>query len=188
MNTPRSDSTQFPQAHEVVQFWRQAGPSKWFSKDQAFDHEFRRRFSDLHFSAARREFDAWCTEPESNLALLILLDQFPRNAFRGSGHMYATDSLARYYARKLLDAGFIHQLESPLRVFAFLPLTHSEDPADQELSAQLYQEHAADSAKWGGHHRDIIKKFGRFPHRNKILGRATTDEEQAYLDEGGFEG
>jgi len=119
---------------------------------------------------------------------LILLDQFPRNAFRDTAHMFATDPLARLYARRMLDTGFIYQLEAPLRVFAFLPFTHSENLADQELSLRLYREHAADSQKWGIEHLDIIRNFGRFPHRNKCLARQTTAAEQAYLDGGGFAG
>lgn len=188
MTTPQPAQTRFPEAHQVVQFWRQAGPSKWFAKDTAFDEQFRRQFLDLHFSAARCELDAWCDEPESCLALLILLDQFPRNAFRDTAHMYATDPLARHYARKLLDAGFIDLLEQPLRVFAFLPLTHSEDLADQRLSVKLYLQHAAGSSQWGIEHCEIIEKFGRFPHRNHCLARETTPAEQAYLDSGGFAG
>src|SRR5690606_26500800 len=143
MNAVHSE-TRFPQAQEVVEFWKQAGPDKWFKKDAAFDDEFRRRFLNLHFSAARRELEDWCTEPESCLALLILLDQLPRNAFRGTAHMFATDPLARHYARKALDAGFIEKLDAPLRLFAFLPFTHSEDLADQEISLRLYKQHATE--------------------------------------------
>jgi len=188
MTAVHPTENRFPQAREIVEFWRQAGPSKWFSKDEAFDDEFRRRFMDLHFAAARRDLEAWCDEPESSLALIILLDQFPRNAFRDTAHMFATDPLAKHYARQLLDSGFIMHLEAPLRVFAFLPLTHSEDLADQTLSLQLYKEHAADSLEWGIDHLDIIERFGRFPHRNASLARQTTPEEQAFLDGGGFAG
>jgi len=187
MDASRSE-TRFPQALEIIEFWQQAGPAKWFAKDTAFDEEFNRRFRELHFSAARRELEDWCSQPESALALVILLDQFPRNAFRGTAHMFATDPLARLYARRLLDAGFIMRLDPPLRLFAFLPFTHSEDLADQELSLQLYREHAADSLAWGVDHLDIVKRFGRFPHRNASLARETTPEEQAFLDGGGFAG
>lgn len=188
MSAAPSSQILFPQAQEVVEFWRQAGPSKWFAKDNAFDEEFRRRFLDLHFAAARRELEAWCAQPESALALIILLDQLPRNAFRDTAHMFATDSLARHYCRQFLSAGFIMKLEAPLRVFSFLPLTHSEDVGDQELSLQLYKQHAADALAWGIEHLEIIQRFGRFPHRNVSLARQTTPEEQAFLDEGGFAG
>lgn len=188
MSAAQSLQSPFPQAQEVIDFWRQAGPRKWFAKDEAFDAEFRRRFLDLHFAAARRELEAWCTQPESALALIILLDQLPRNAFRGTAHMFATDPLARHYCRQFLDAGFIMQLEAPLRVFSFLPLTHSEDVGDQELSLALYKQHAADAVAWGIDHLDIIRRFGRFPHRNASLARQTTPDEQSFLDEGGFAG
>ncbi|WP_017525353.1 DUF924 family protein [Pusillimonas noertemannii] len=187
MDTARSE-TRFPQAQEIIEFWRQAGPAKWFAKDTEFDKEFLERFGELHFAAARRELEAWCQQPESALALVILLDQLPRNAFRGTGHMFATDPLAKLYAQRLLDAGFIMKLDPPLRVFAFLPFTHSENLADQELSLRMYREHAADSLSWGIEHLDIVKRFGRFPHRNASLARETTPEEQAYLDGGGFAG
>lgn len=188
MNSVPSSKSSIPQAQEVIDFWRQAGPSKWFAKDDAFDDEFRRRFLQLHFAAARCELETWCDEPESCLALIILLDQLPRNAFRDTGHMYATDPLARHYARKLLASGFLEQLDPPLRVFGFLPFTHSESLADQELSLQLYKEHAKESLKWGVEHLEIIQRFGRFPHRNGSLGRHTTSEEQVFLDQGGFAG
>lgn len=187
MNT-RQAQTIPAQAQEVVDFWRQAGPEKWFNKSTAFDDEFRERFLDLHMAAARRELEDWCNHPESALALLILLDQFPRNCFRGTAHMFATDPLALSYARKAADAGFIEQLDAPLRVFMFLPFTHSENLEDQERSLSLYRQHSPDTAEWGVDHRDIVKRFGRFPHRNPSLARETTTEEQAFLDGGGFAG
>lgn len=187
MNTTQADS-RFPQAQEVVSFWKQAGPSMWFKKDEAFDEKFSQRFMSLHMAAARRELEAWCDEPESALALLILLDQFPRNAFRDTAHMFATDPLARHYARKAFDAGFIERIEAPLRVFMFLPFAHSENLADQELSLRLYRQHAPEALSFGVEHLDIIKRFGCFPHRNPCLARETTPEAQAFLDEGGFAG
>jgi len=188
MSASSTPKTSFPEAQEVVDFWLAAGESKWFAKDDAFDEEFRRRFLARHFSAARCELEAWCAEPVSCLALIILLDQLPRNAFRDTAHMFATDPLARHYARQFLDAGFMMQLPAPLRVFAFLPFTHSEDLADQELSLQLYKEHSPASLAWGVEHLEIVQKFGRFPHRNVCLARETTPEEQAFLDGGGFAG
>lgn len=173
---------------EVIEFWKEAGPDKWFMKDAAFDEEFARRFMHLHMAAARRELDSWGDEPESALALLLLLDQLPRNAFRGTAHMFATDPLARHFARKAFNAGFIEQVEAPLRLFMFLPFAHSENLADQELSLQLYRQHAVESLSFGIEHLEIIKRFGRFPHRNPSLARQTTSEEQAFLDEGGFAG
>lgn len=187
MNKP-SDQCPFIEAIQVVDFWREAGPDKWFTKDDALDDEFRDRFMDLHMKAARVELDAWMGHPESALALLILLDQFPRNCFRQTGHMYATDPLALRYARQGLKAGLMDQVEPEMRPFVLLPFMHSEDLADQELSVQLAQEYAAESVEWSLHHRDAIKRFGRFPHRNRCLGRETSPEEQAYLDADGFAG
>ena len=116
----------------VVAFWKEAGPKKWFARDDDFDAEFRRRFHEAHIAAARRELDDWAGTPEGSLALLILLDQFPRNSFRGTAHAFATDPLARLFARRALEAG--HDLETPgdIRRFFYLPLQHSEDVADQD--------------------------------------------------------
>lgn len=174
-------------AAEVVRFWR-AAQADWFSHDPAFDRRFRERFFDLHLSAARRERDPWAATPEDALALLILLDQFPRNAFRGTARMYATDPLARHYARKAQSAGHMSEVGPDLRLFFCLPFAHSEDAVDQDLSVVL---NARLGQPWLSHaegHRDIIRRFGRFPHRNVMLGRRTTVEERAFLDSGGFAG
>jgi uncharacterized protein (DUF924 family) len=171
----------------VVAFWKAAGPEKWFAKDDAFDAEFRRRFHDAHVAAARRELDGWMETPEGALALMILLDQFPRNSFRGTAHQFATDPLALMFARQAVARGHHLAFEPQLRNFILLPFEHSERIEDQDR----YMELAAGDAeleKWGRIHRDIIVRFGRFPHRNAALGRETTAEEQAFLDEGGFGG
>ena len=173
----------------VVAFWKEAGPSKWFAKDDAFDAGFRRRFHDAHVAAARRELDDWAETPEGVLALMILLDQFPRNCFRGTGHAFATDPLARMYAVKALDVGFDRALENDLRRFLYLPLQHAEDMALQDRQLALFQtmERPADD-RWAEHHHAVIARFGRFPHRNRALGRETTAEERAFLEEDGFRG
>ena len=175
-------------AAEVVRFWRDAGAEAWFTKDAKFDAGFHGRFRDLHFAAARRELDDWIDHPEGALALMILLDQFPRNCFRGTGHMFATDPLARYFARKAFDAGHVEQVAAELRIFFVLPFEHSEELADQHLSVELSAAHGEEFLNYAVIHRDIIERFGRFPHRNPALGRATTPEEQAFLDGGGFAG
>ena len=177
-----------PRATEVVEFWRNAGQEAWFTKDAKFDAGFHGRFRDLHFAAARRELDDWMDHPEGALALMILLDQFPRNCFRGTGHMFATDPLARYFARKAFDAGHVEQVAAELRIFFVLPFEHSEHMADQHLSVELSAPHGEEFVKYAVVHRDIIERFGRFPHRNRALGRETTPEEQAFLDGGGFAG
>lgn len=177
-----------PQAGDVVRFWRDAGPKAWFTKDAAFDAEFRGKFIDLHFAASRRELDHWMNDAESALALMILLDQFPRNCFRGSGHMFATDPLARHFARLAVAAGYSAQVDPDLRVFLILPFEHSENLDDQQLSIELSRPLGEDYLKYAVEHHDIIKRFGHFPHRNQMVGRVTSPDERAYLDAGGFSG
>lgn len=173
----------------MVGFWKEAGEAKWFAKDDAFDDAFRRRFESAHFMAARRELDHWGETPEGLLALLILLDQFPRNAFRETGHAFATDPLARHFANLALNDRRDLELEEPLRRFIYLPLQHHEDLADQDRAVSLFQEMTREpNDRWAEHHRDVIRRFGRFPHRNRALGRETTPEEQAFLDADGFSG
>ncbi len=173
----------------VVAFWKEAGPAKWFAKDDAFDSRFRRGFGDAHFAAARRELDHWAETPEGSLALLILLDQYPRNVFRGTGHAFATDPLARHFAVMALDAGQDRSIGNDLRRFFYLPLQHSENMADQDRQLALFQTmERADEDRWAEHHHGVIVRFGRFPHRNCALGRETTPEEQAFLDADGFRG
>jgi uncharacterized protein (DUF924 family) len=175
-------------ATEVLTFWKDAGPGKWFRKDPAFDATIRERFLDAHFAASRREFDAWADTAEGALALLILLDQFPRNMFRGSSHAFATDPLARAIADRAIRDGFDRAVDDALRCFFYLPFEHSERLEDQDRSVALTRDLAAYDAEWADRHRDIIQRFGRFPHRNAALGRQTTPEEQAFLDDGGFAG
>lgn len=177
-----------PRASEVVTFWHEAGYNAWFEKSETFDAGFRERFMDLHYAAAARELDAWMEHPEGALALMILLDQFPRNCFRNTAHMFATDPLARHYARAALDAGHVEKVAKDLQIFFLLPFEHSEDLADQDLSVELFEPHGEEYLRYAVVHRDIIQKFGRFPHRNPALGRETTVEEQAFLDGGGFAG
>lgn len=172
----------------VIDFWRQAGPERWFRKDAAFDAQFRERLASLHFAAARRELDDWADTPEGALALLLLLDQYPRNSFRGTAHMYATDPLARYFALQMQARGFDEAVEPLLRPFCYLPLVHSESLADQDRAVSLTERLGGDAARHARGHRDIVARFGRFPHRNAVLGRATSAPEQAFLDQGGFSG
>ena len=172
----------------VIEFWKHAGPKRWFAKDDAFDATFRDTFHATHLQAARRELESWLDSAEGTLALLILLDQYPRNAFRGTAHMFATDPLARLYAQRMVDAGLDRQVEPALRAFCYLPFEHSEDPRDQQRSLTLNQQLDANTYRWAKEHAQIIERFGRFPHRNAVLARVTTDEERAFLDKGGFAG
>jgi uncharacterized protein (DUF924 family) len=174
---------------DIVDFWRAAGPKRWFSKDARFDAAIRLKFEATHHAAARGEYDGWIETAEGALALLILLDQFPRNHYRASPHAYATDPLARKAAREAIRLGHDQAVEPAMRTFFYLPFEHSEDLADQDRSVALCEAEARrtgdeNDLKWARNHRDIIARFGRFPHRNRALGRETTPEEQAFLDEG----
>ena len=171
----------------VVQFWRDAGPKMWFAKDADFDSRFRERFLELHEAAARGDLD-WLAAPESALALLLLLDQYPRNAFRDTPRMYATDSLARQVADAAIAAGHDRKVPDDLALFFYLPYGHSERLADQERAVALVARLGEPNHGRAKHHCDIVRRFGRFPHRNTLLGRVTTAEEQRYLDEGGYKG
>ena len=171
---------------DVLTFWSEAGRGRWFRRDDALDQRFRERFEVAHFAASRRELESWMASASGALALVILLDQFPRNCFRGSAHAYATDPLARHYADRALAAGFDAEVDPELCIFFILPFQHSEDLSDQERALTLARacgdEHIIDACQ---RHLDVIARFGRFPHRNPELGRATRPEEQAYLDAGG---
>lgn len=178
-------------ASEIVAFWRDAGRASWFAKDDAFDAQIRTRFEAAHHSAARGELSDWAQSWEGSLALLLLLDQFPRNLWRGSAHAFATDPLACGIARAALAAGHDRAAPAELRVFFYLPFEHSEDLADQDLCVSLCEAldvEGSDWTQWARMHRDIIVRFGRFPHRNAALGRQSSAEEQSFLDTGGFSG
>lgn len=174
---------------DVLAFWRAAGPKKWFKKDLNFDSEIVARFLKTYETGAAGELGAWEQNAESTLALIIVLDQFPRNMFRGGARAFAADPLARAIAGRAIARGFDQETRLPLRSFFYLPFEHSENLADQERSVALSRATGdADALKWAELHADIIRRFGRFPHRNPVLGRTTTPEEQAFLDAGGFAG
>jgi uncharacterized protein (DUF924 family) len=178
-----------PSADDVVAFWLAAGHERWFEDDAAFDGEIRERFAATYQEAAAGLRSDWENSPEGALALVIVLDQFPRNMFRNSARAYAADPLARAVAHHAIAKGFDQNVAMPERTFFYLPFEHSEDLADQERSVALMRATGdADSLKWAELHADIIRRFGRFPHRNAVLGRTTTPEEQAFLDGGGFAG
>jgi len=176
-------------AAEVVLFWRDAGPDKWWDKDDDFDHLVRSRFLPLHEAAARGELATWEDSPEGALALVILLDQFPRNMFRGSPHAFATDPLAQAVAERAIGGGFDAATDQEMRIFFYMPFMHSEMLTHQDRCVELMAALAdAGLGKYAAIHRDVIAKFGRFPHRNRALGRPTTLAEQDFLDAGGFAG
>ncbi|MDH5824623.1 DUF924 domain-containing protein [Luteimonas sp. RD2P54] len=172
--------------NDVTSFWREAGYRKWFMGGEAFDRECEARFLGAHLAAARGEYEHWLEDAEGALALLILLDQIPRNVFRGSGHAFATDGLALHCARRAVDAGLDRAIEPQLRAFVYLPFEHSESLEDQRRSVELFRGIGdADYDRYAVAHLEVIERFGRFPHRNRALGRESTPEEQAWLDAGG---
>jgi uncharacterized protein (DUF924 family) len=176
-------------AAEIVSFWRDAGPDRWWEKDDEFDRLVRSKFLPLHEAAARGELAAWEGSAEGALALVILLDQFPRNMFRGSPHSFATDPVAQAVAERAIAHGFDATMGQEIGIFFYMPFMHSETLAHQDRCVELMA--ALPDGGWGEFavtHRDIIAKFGRFPHRNRALGRTTTAAEQDFLDAGGFAG
>jgi uncharacterized protein (DUF924 family) len=175
-------------ARRLVAFWEEAGPACWFTRNDAFDAQCA-QYLPLHLSASRRELEHWSATATGALALLLLLDQIPRNAYRDSAHAYATDGLARRYAEEAVQAGFDARIDPMLRVFFYLPFEHSESIDDQRRSLELHTRlEGKDASHWARLHYELIERFGRFPHRNATLGRTTTAEEQTYLDAGGFAG
>jgi len=178
-----------PMPADVVGFWRDAGSEKWFKKSDAFDEEIRSHFGALYEEAAAGKHDDWAESTEGALALVLLFDQFSRNLFRGSAKTYAQDAKAREIARRAIESGFDKEVEPALRSFFSMPFMHSEELADLDRCAAVAHASGAEGTlKFARHHRDIIRRFGRFPHRNAILGRHTTPAEQAFLDSGGFKG
>ena len=176
-------------AADVLAFWRAAGPDKWFKKDAGLDGEIVSRFAALWHIAAAGALSEWEAAAESALALVIVLDQFPRNMFRGKADAFATDALARAVTERAIARGFDQKVPGSERVFFYLPFEHSESLADQERAVALVSKLGdPDLTRWSELHADVIRRFGRFPHRNSALGRATTREEQEYLDAGGFAG
>lgn len=173
----------------VIDFWLEAGQQKWFDGAGAFDAQCRERFLDLHMAASRGELADWGNEAKGALALILLLDQIPRNIFRGSAHAYATDPLALATADAAIARRHDVAFDIPLRAFFYLPFMHSESIEHQRRCVALFREiPESESGRWADHHLGIIERFGRFPHRNRLLGRETTPAEQAWLQAGGFQG
>jgi uncharacterized protein (DUF924 family) len=173
----------------LLAFWRAAGPDRWFKKETAFDTEIASRFGAVLDAAAKGELAHWADTPEGALALTIVLDQFPRNMFRGDARTYAADAMARAVATHAIARGHDRQVPERERQFFYLPFMHSENLADQERCLALAKDYgSAEFTKYAEQHADIIRRFGRFPHRNAALGRVTTADEQAFLDGGGFTG
>jgi uncharacterized protein (DUF924 family) len=174
-----------PRAQEVLDFWfRGDEPRKeWFQKDPAFDAEIVQRFSALQSLAASGELAHWRTSARDCLALIILLDQFPRNMFRGTASAFATDAMALEAAKHAVQAGYDRAMAEVERTFVYLPFEHSEDFVDQERALELFAGNA--NYEWARRHWEVIRRFGRFPHRNAVLGRESTAAEIEFLKEPG---
>jgi uncharacterized protein (DUF924 family) len=174
---------------DVLSFWRGAGRARWYARDDAFDAEIRARFLALWERAAAGGLSSWEDDDDGALALTIMLDQFPRNMFRGDPRTYASDVLAREVATRALERSTDVRVADDLREFLYLPFMHSEHLADQLRCVDLFRkEGSAENLQYAEDHAAIIARFGRFPHRNRVLGRPTTPDEQAFLDQGGFSG
>ncbi len=175
-------------AAEVLAFWfEDCAPDQWFTRDGAFDDAIRRRFAALCGRAAGGALDDWQDTAEGALALVILLDQFPRNMFRDDPRAFATDGQARAVARTAIERGLDAELSETQRKFLYMPFQHSEDLADQRLSVRLVAEQCSDekTLDYARQHLEVIERFGRFPHRNAVLGRESSPEEIAFLQQPG---
>ncbi|MFM8747589.1 MAG: DUF924 family protein [Aestuariivirga sp.] len=174
---------------QVTDFWEQAGETRWFTKDAAFDGALRVRFGAALAHARTGAFDQWGETPEGALGLVILLDQVSRNVHRGSPLAFAADQRALRLTKQWIGQGFHHKLTPPRARWLILPFEHAEDLDAQHRGVALFQTMGlSDMAYWAQVHLDIIARFGRFPHRNAVLGRPSTPEEMAFLKAGGFAG
>jgi uncharacterized protein (DUF924 family) len=170
--------------HRVIAFWSSAGPAAWFAADPAFDAEIAAQFGALHAEAAAGKLAEWEQSPEGSLALILLLDQFSRNIHRGKPEAYAQDRMAQEIAARAIDHRLDHRASPGLRPFFYMPFMHAEDIALQRRSVHFFAgQPEKEQLSYALHHRDIIANFGRFPHRNAILGRSSTPEELAWLQD-----
>ncbi|MBX3597369.1 MAG: DUF924 family protein [Rhizobiaceae bacterium] len=170
-------------AAEIISFWRHSSRF-WFEKNPGFDAYFGTHFSELHDQVMSGEHKSWLADPYAALALLLMTDQYPRFAFRGTVGMYSGDALAIQFARLCLKTGYPYQVEERLRLFFFLPFCHSEDLDDHRISVEFTSLLGNPWSKQAIDHMEIIRRFGRFPHRNEMLGRASTQEEVTFLQNG----
>lgn len=177
-------------AEEILDFWLKAGPAKWYAKDDAFDEEIRHRFGHLWEKAAQGDLTHWTSAPRTALAVIILLDQFPRNMFRNDGRAFSTDGKAKSAACYAIDRGWDMRIAEPERQFFYMPFMHSENSADQDHCVRLMLERlpetGAENVLHARAHREVIRRFGRFPHRNADLGRTSTAAERSFLEAGGY--
>lgn len=177
--------------HDIATFWvDEVGPKGWYSADEALDARIRTRFLPVWEAAMRRELDCWAISPEGAFGFLILTDQLPRNMFRGQARAFASDPMARSVAKIAIDRRWDMAIPEPQRQFFYLPLMHSENLIDQDrcvrLLAARMPETGAGSLLHARAHREIIRRFGRFPFRNAALGRMTVAGEAEFIEHGGY--
>ncbi len=174
----------------IIAFWTEAGPSKWFKKDPAFDQTIAARFGGAVDEALHGRLDHWSETPSGFLALVLVLDQFPRNIWRDDARAFSGDEKALEISETAIEQGQDMPLSPAERKWVYMPFMHSERLDAQQVGLVYFKDRLEDpeTYKFAVLHRDIIERFGRFPHRNLVLGRETTVEEQAFLDEGGFSG
>jgi uncharacterized protein (DUF924 family) len=172
-----------PDAREVLDFWYSAEMRpRWFNSTPALDDDIRKRFEPLWRRAAAGELDDWQDTPEGALALAIVLDQLPLNMYRGRPEAFATEQRAVAVAKRAIERGFDQRIAKDRLLFLYMPLMHSEHLDDQDRSVQLFGAAGlTDNVRFAEHHRGLIRRFGRFPHRNAILGRESSAEELDYL-------
>lgn len=168
---------------ELLDFWFSEQVAKlWFNSTPAFDNELRERFGATYAAACRDQLEHWQETAEGALALVILLDQIPLNIFRGQPQSFATEARARAVAEQAIAHGLDARLSGPQKAFLYMPYMHSEKQADQDISVDLFSRAGLDNnLRFAKHHREIVRRFGRFPHRNAILGRESTPEEIEWL-------
>ncbi|MEJ2360035.1 MAG: DUF924 domain-containing protein [Gammaproteobacteria bacterium] len=179
-----SDKTDIVSARELIDFWFSERVAKfWFNSTPAFDDELRAHFADTYAAACRGELDDWQTSAEGALALVILFDQIPLNIYRGQSRSFASEERARRVASQAISRGLDQHLPGAQKAFMYLPYMHSENLEDQETSVKLFTRAGLEkNLRFAHHHREIVRRFGRFPHRNAILGRESTAEEVAWLE------
>ena len=174
---------------DILTFWiDEAGPDRWYKSDPSFDAEIAERFGATWKAAMEGRFALWLTYPSGTLAYLILMDQFPRNMFRSTAQAFASDSVALAVAKRAIDQGYDLKIDGPARQFFYLPLMHSETLVDQDRCVRLLCERMPDSDNLlhARVHREIIRRFGRFPYRNEALDRRATEKEQTFVQSGGY--
>jgi len=182
--------TAIKSADDVLAFWTEAGPEKWYKKDEDFDRTIRDTFLATYEAAAAGRLSPWEKEPDSALALVIVLDQFPRNMFRATPTSFGSDPLALSAAREAVARCFDRKVPALARAFFYFPFEHSEELADQDECVRLFAQwpnepELASFQDYARRHREVIERFGRFPHRNAVLGRPSTPDETDFLRQPG---